>query len=293
MFQKKKIILFYKNLTNRGGAELLILKEYKYFKKLKMDVKILTYSFNKKALFAENIELNDLIILNSCNNFVNWFKLLNYVLKNKKAHYLVSSGKIEIFLISLFIKIRYSVHIHQPLFMSSRDFDKYSILLKNGYRILIKNNFLKEKFENIRKNLNYLKLIKLNIQAVLTILSYKNSYKSFVLSHYSKKEKKILFGIESTVVKGAVEKEIFNHKPKKVLTQFKNAKFKFLTICRLDNTKRIDILIESLNKFYVYEKDFILVIAGDGPQKEYFEKLVDQFNLKKKYFFYRLYSRKR
>ena len=53
MFQKKKIFLFYKNLTNRGGAELLILKEYKYFKKLKMDVKILTYSFNTMVYLVE------------------------------------------------------------------------------------------------------------------------------------------------------------------------------------------------------------------------------------------------
>ena len=55
MSQNKKIILFYKNLSNRGGAELLILKEYKHFKRLGCDVKIVTYKFHERSLFAETL----------------------------------------------------------------------------------------------------------------------------------------------------------------------------------------------------------------------------------------------
>ncbi len=282
MSQNKKIILFYKNLSNRGGAELLILKEYKHFKRLGCDVKIVTYKFHERSLFAETLNFEDLIILKSKNNFLSWFKLLSFALKYKKAEFIVSSGRIEIYLISLFVNLRYSIHIHQPLFMSSRDYDKYSVFLKDKFHLLIKNNPLKEKFITISNNLGVLQKIRLNLQSILTILSYKKAHKTFVLSKYSKKEKKILFGIDAIVRKGAIENSIFSHKPRRIFPQYNSVKLKFLTICRLDNTKRIDVLIESLKLFSKYEENFVFIIAGNGPEKSYFERLVLSLNLEKK-----------
>jgi len=285
MNQSKKIFLFYKSLTNRGGAELLILKEYKYFKKLNYNVKIITYRFNKASLFAETINYNDLVVFGSSNNFINWLRLLFFIKKNSNGYYLVSSGRIEIFLASLFIKIKYSIHIHQPLFMSSRDKDKYSIFFKNKFEFMTKGNPLKENFNNIQKKIKIFEKIKINLQSILTILSYKKAHKTFVLSDYSKKEKKVLFGIEAIVEKGAIEETVFNYKPKKIFPEFKNVKFKFLTICRLDNTKRVDILIKACKIFYKHEKSFILVIGGVGPELKYFKNLTKKYNLEKNIFF--------
>lgn len=285
MSQNKKIILFYKNLSNRGGAELLILKEYKYLKSLGYNVKIVTFKFHERSLFAETLNFNDLIILKANNNLLSWFKLLVFTLKYKKAEFIVSSGRIEIYLVSLFVNFRYSIHIHQPLFMSSRDYDKYSIFLKDKFDFLVKNNPLKDKFITTRNKLSIIQKIKLNLQSALTILSYKKAHKTFVLSNYSKKEKKILFNIDAIVNKGAIENSIFDYKVKKILPEYKLVKFKFLTICRLDNTKRIDVLINSLKLFYKYEKNFVLLIAGNGPEKNYFEKLVTKYNLNNRIIF--------
>jgi len=285
MSKKKKIILLYKNLSNRGGAELLVLKEYKHFKKLGYKVQIVTYHFNKACLFAETINYNDLVVFGSSNNFTNWIKLLIFVIKNNDSYYLVSSGRIEIFLVSLFKKIKYSIHIHQPLFMSSRDKDKYSFFLKNKFEILTKNNPLEAIFKTIEKKIGIFEKVRINLQSILTILSYKKADKTFVLSNYSKKEKKILFGIDAVVEKGAIEETIFNYKAKQILSKFKKINFKFLTICRLDNTKRIDVLIKACKKFYEYEKNFILVIGGNGPELKYFKQLAKKYKLEKNIFF--------
>ena len=285
MSKKKKIILFYKNLVSRGGAELLILKEYKYFKKMGYQVSIITYHFNKACLFAENINYEDLFVFNSKNNFINWLKLLKFILQHKDSYFLISSGRIEFYLATLFINIKYSIHIHQPLFMSSRDKDKYSVFLKNKFVMMTKNNPLKDYFEKFEKNLNLLEKLKINLQSILTILSYRKAQNTFVLSNYSKEEKKILFNINAIVEKGAIEENVFKHKVKNVLPQFKNAKFKFLTICRLDNTKRIDVLIEACKLFYKHEKNFVLVICGDGPEIDNFKNLTKINNLENNVFF--------
>ena len=47
------------------------------------------------------MNFSDLIILESYNNFLSWFKLLLFALKYKKAEFIVSSGRIEIYLISI------------------------------------------------------------------------------------------------------------------------------------------------------------------------------------------------
>ena len=46
-----RIILFYSDLIAPGGAERLLLEEEKFFREKGIETVILTFSFDKKALF--------------------------------------------------------------------------------------------------------------------------------------------------------------------------------------------------------------------------------------------------
>ena len=150
MSQNKKIILFYKNLSNRGGAELLILKEYKHFKRLGCDVKLLPTSSMKDHFFAETMNFSDLIILESYNNFFKLVQTFIICVKYKKEIkiYCFIWENRNLFNI-LFVNLRYSIHIHN-LYLCHQEIMISIVFLKGKFHLFGEKQSLKGKFINTK-----------------------------------------------------------------------------------------------------------------------------------------------
>ena len=277
-----KIVLFYKVLNAPGGAERLLAKEYKYFKKFGYDVEIWTYSFDPVSLFInDKSDINDInvIIIRGTTWVSRLLKLTESIKKNRDAVYLCSSGHIDIYLACTIAKVEYSLHIHHPEFMSFNTTDKYSIFLKDKFEEMLESNYGASRFRVIRSELTLRRKAYINVNAFVSIRSIKNAKKIFVLSNYAKKEKKRLYDVESEVLYGALEEDIFQYKGKSVGSEYDDYKYRILTIARIDKNKRIDVLLKAFKKFLSEEKNSILLIGGNGNDLPELKKLSKELKI--------------
>lgn len=239
---------------------------------------IICFDYNNRAFF-ETKTSNNIIVFKSKFYFFKMFKLFKYIISNRNSIFICDSGHIDFYLVSIFSNIKYSLHLHHPLYMSFNDFDKYSIFLKKYFNEMIKSNFGAKRFIKIRDNLSIKKKFFLNVGAFFSIRSIKKSKNNFVLSHYAKKEKKKLFNVESTVLCGALEESIFNYKPKVIDSIPKTFDKIIFTVGRLDINKRISDLIDSFSFLINNNNNYLLLIGGKGPEEENLKNKVKNLNL--------------
>ena len=158
---KKKIILFYKVLEAPGGAERLLLHEYKEFKRMGHDVSIVTFAFNSEAFFSESVDENDLLVLTQGPLAI--LKLRAVLKQNPGAIVLGSSGHLDLYLSTLFSNLNYSLHIHHPSFMSFNEYDKYSLFQRAKFDNMLYSNFDAARFAKIRDSLSLWQKLKINL----------------------------------------------------------------------------------------------------------------------------------
>jgi glycosyltransferase involved in cell wall biosynthesis len=160
--------------------------------------------------------------------------------------------------------------------MSFNDNDKYSIIHKKWLNIYLKSNYGAQKL--IKPNFTLLQICFINIRAIFFMNFIKRAEEVFVLSEFSKKEKKDLFNINAIVLRGALTK-VFPYNYDK----HKNIKtIKFLMVGRLDKNKRIDILLKI---FYELISDtdlnLELDIIGTGSELTILKNLCSSLKIDK------------
>ena len=264
----KKVVLFYKRLLEVGGAERLLVNSYITFKNLGYAVDIVSYEINKKALFDCEVDEIDLIELKSRSWVGNILKFISYLKNNRNALILCDSGHIDMFIASKFSSTSYSLHLHHPLFMSFNDFDKYSIQLSKYFNKRTKSNYGAQRFIAIRKDINLLRQFLIDIRAYFSIKSIQSAKNTFVLSKYAQEEKRELFGIDSKVLCGALDENIFKYMPTNLFKKYDQYDQVILTIGRLDINKRIDVLLDAFKILINKGLNGILLIGGNGPEIE-------------------------
>ena len=143
-----KIILFYKQITQIAGAEILLIETYKKISKHN-DCEIIVFDYNKEIV-DKSLKIKKV---------GSTFGLFFYLLKIKQPIIIGSSGHINLFIACIFQNKKYSYHIHQPSIFSYNEYDKYAF--KNIFKL--KNLFIDNTkyldFLNIYKSLNLLQKI--------------------------------------------------------------------------------------------------------------------------------------
>ena len=287
----KKIILFYKRLASPGGAERLLLEEYKHLKSFGYDVKIVTYSFSTHSLFDEAIDVNDMVIIG--DGVFSIYKLSRYLSKQANTHIISASGDIDIYLSTVLLKnINYSLHIHQPSFMTFNVDAKYSLFQRQHFHAMVDDNFGTKNIIKIKNELKITDKFIVNIKAFFVIRAIKKAVFTFVLSNYAQEEKKILFKVDSHVECGAISEVRLEYSLDDVNLYKKFSKFDnvLLSVSRLDKNKRVDVAIRAFDKFLNNKnnknnKNSILLIVGTGPELENLKALSESLGVSEKVIF--------
>lgn len=280
----KKIHLFYKKIITPGGAERLLLKEYEYFKSKRYDVKIVCFFADHDNDFFKSINSNDIIVLNSKYFFIQLGQLSNYIKKHKDDIFICNSGHVDFYLASIGRHIKYYLHIHHPSFMSFNEKDKYSLLMGRVFSQLALSNYGADRFFKLKKSLSITEVLFLNIRSIFSYLSIKKAKRVFVLSNYAKLEKKIMYGIDAISIRGGLENSIFEYVPEKVNSSYPHL-YRILTIARLDKNKRIDVLINAFHQFLKIVPNAILLIGGNGPEKNELQAQAENLKISEKVVF--------
>lgn len=275
-----KIILFYKRLVVAGGAERLLLEEYRSLKKDGYTVEIVTYAFEEKSLYHEFDNMHDMKIIG--DDIFSIYRLSRYLSKQRNAHIISASGDIDLYFATLLLRnISYSIHIHQPTSMTYSLDTKYSIFHVRYLKDIAESNFGGQKILDIYRSLSIFDKIIINIKSYFVIKFVKKAMNIFVLSEYAKMEKKKIFNVDSYVECGALDDDIFGVDINFSGIDKKYSKYqnKLLSISRLDKNKRVDVTIEAFSLFLQNNPNSILLIGGVGPELEYLKALVGNLNI--------------
>lgn len=261
IFIYPKIIFFYKNLIQTGGAENLLVNTYKIFSK-KYFCEVVTCKNN--LFFDMNIIVK--------NNF---FNLLIYMYLNKKNSVIIgSSGILNLFLISLIIFKKFYYHIHQPSIFSYNETDKHALNNFANIKFMYKNLDMLNDFTSKHNSFNSYERIMITFKYFLRKNAFLFAKKTFVLSNLAKIEKKILYNIDSKVIRGGINKdfEIF----KKYQNLYNSKYINIVSLSRLVNDKRI---LETINAVhYSNNKNIKLYIYGSGNKEMEIVKHLESLN---------------
>jgi glycosyltransferase involved in cell wall biosynthesis len=274
----KKIVLFYKKLIKPGGAERLLIKEYSYFKKMGYQVQIVSFEFKRKLTFFDDVDSKDVYEIKKSNFLSQIIKLTLFLRRNSECIFICNSGYIDFYFASIFSKVGYYLHIHQPSFMSFNEKDKYSIFMKGAFRRFVNTNYGAKRFIEIKQSLNLFNKIVINLRAFFSINAVRKAKSVFVLSDYAVEEKKTMYGIQAINISGALDQNIFKYNPKKI-KDFDSYENKLLTVARLDKNKRLDSLILAFSDFLNKYPSSILIIGGTGPEYENLEELIGDLQI--------------
>lgn len=267
--------MFYKSLIKPGGAERLIIEEYKAFKSLGYDVKIVVFNFDQEAAFGEDFNY-DLIELKSRFWFFSLIKLVSLFRGNKPSLIISSSGIIEVALASFFANTKFCLHIHHPMTMKNET-EKYSFFLRKKYDYILDRSYEKKLLEDEKNRLGLLSLAYISARQLSLQISIKRASHIFVLSHYARDELNYLYNVNPFVIQGAIG--IAEPYFERVSLPCEANVLKVVCVSRLEPQKRIDQSIFAFEKVLEKSPTAIMFIGGSGPEEQRLKELVKNLGL--------------
>ena len=288
----EKIVLFINALTTVGGGERLMFEEEKYFRSKGNRTYILTYDFNKRALFDGAYNRRRVKIMNEekkSNNVLitTIFRilLLRSKIREIKPDIIIAQSAWEciyLYFATLFTPYFYVVHIHGTIFWFDNNLLKYAFIHRGVFNEIRNSLVGHREFIPIKPpKFNLAKKIASELIAVAMYLGVRKAKQIFVLSNHMRWEVGRLYGKDAIVLQGAFPRRIFSYKPRKNIKQklgLTNKKI-ILTINRLDPRKRVDLLIKAFRQMDKKEKNAVLVIGGKGPDERRLKRMVKNLNI--------------
>lgn len=294
MDKNKKILILRHKLTNYGGAELVFIKEAEYFSKRGYEVFGAVFNVNKEIFGKYMVYFRDFFIPAKSGFWREVFGLRKFIKKIGSdvviAH---ENGHIHLFFAKMFLKKKPVCISHMygsfmwlvgsklsQSFFYRKDIKKIAAEIITAYY-----DFNKGIFERI----SVYKRLRAELHAWLDFLAVRSFDKVITCCESTARELSIIYKIKPVIISGGVDAEKApsesSLRVKEVMRKFNLPAGKkiILTVNRLDERKRIDLLIESFLKMSDKRKDAILVVAGTGPEEKKLKLMVSPGN--KKIFF--------
>lgn len=292
----KKIVWFAPTINISGGGERTVLEGLKHFENSGIEAYLVTFQFNRKAVFEGTYKPR--IILTSESNETTANPLLrltrllsNIFLLRKKLRdinpdIIITQGQwhdcIPIYLATLFTHLYYVVHIWGSIFTFADEYSKYTLILRRHFNKIRESVPGYIEFIPIKPpRLGFLKWLKIEIGSLLRYLANRKAKKIFVLSKQNKWEVKQLYGKDALVLKGAYPSRIFDYKPREDMKAKLNlvGRKMILSVSRLVPKKRVDLCIEAFSKIAKRLSDVVLIIGGNGPEKNRLKEMVKSLGI--------------
>ena len=270
-------LLFYKRIKTVGGAEVLLSQHYLWLKERNENVKVVC--FETASPDRVLIDSSDLIVLQDRGVLKKIRSLIEILKANKAVRVICHSGYLELGIASLIAKVPYSIFVHQPTSMSFNEQDKFSLRFWGRYKkFAIKDDMFRKICEQ-RNELSILRCFYIELRTFVSQIILRRAKVLFVLSHYASREKLNIFGLKTVVLAGAISKENAKVIAERKDTYHKNDLINLVTVSRIDENKRIDILIKAVSRLIKRGFRVNLKIRGDGPSLDNLKKLASDYGI--------------
>ena len=274
----KEIVIFQKCITGIGGAEIFALNLLSTFNTFShYDLIMITTSIDDDSMgyISSNYPdvMNRIIVLKSNNNLELIKHLYGYYQEKKVFFTLVSYGYKDLFIINKLLNIKYYVLYHDSIILEEDGNQKYSHLVKKHANKFLSDEFFHHVYD---KKVNLFKRLLYTLNYFLVKIIVNDATKVCVLSDFSSKEKKLIYGINPIVIKAALmKKDIIDDNQQKKENYF-------LSVSRLVEKKNVHKIINGFNQYIKkYGSGYTLKIIGEGPYKDNLLKIVDKLGIEK------------
>lgn len=292
--KSKKIVIFIGSLYKASGGERIIYEEGGYFGRQGYEVKILTFAYRKEALFFVRPAYYqpDIHLINAKGRLGKYIYLRRKI-KELKPDVILVAYPVDcrfIYFATIFTRFSYCTHIYATSFWFTpqQDLSKYSCLYRRVFYEIRNSVFGHKDFIPAeRPKLPLARKIMLEIISFLIHVSVRKAKSIFTLSEHMRWEIKKMYGKDSIVVKGAYPMEVLDYIPKQYIKVKLglNGKKTLLCINTLQPRKRVDLLIKSFKIVSFRLNNCILVIGGDGLEKEKLKTLTKDIGIEEKVLF--------
>jgi glycosyltransferase involved in cell wall biosynthesis len=272
------IIQFYKILDAMGGAERLLIEEHRGFKQLGLRSKVVTCHLSQRIDSIARFGQGEVELISPGPFPLVAIRLARVLKRYPGAIVLCASGHIDLYAACLLTGHRYYLHAHHPAAMTTNIAETFSRLTRRHFECLVASNFGGRRLVEHDAKIGFLKRCALDIKCLLSSLSIKHAQGVFVLSDFAKREKKLLYGIEATVARGAIH-GLRMRQGCESAHKIRGNRRMILSISRLYRDKRVDIVISGFAAAFQKEPDVVLVIGGTGEQLEPLKRLTSSLGI--------------
>lgn len=283
-FKNKRILFFHADMYRPGGSERLMVEEVKYTESLGANIDIVTYNYNREALFNETFKAKvhqligkNLLYATPLPQRVLYLPRMVMALRKKikeiKPDIIISRSSFEciyLYLATLLTPYIYVTHVHSTISRDSGDLRQYACIYRKAMKKIGESTPGHKEF-NPKKppRANPLKRAAGELTAFIEYLAVRKARGIIVLSNQMKDEVNELYHREAVVLKGAFAVTILDYKPRQNIREKLGLVDKkiILNICRLIPRKRVDLAIRAFHRIVPKYPDLILVIGGTGPEE--------------------------
>jgi glycosyltransferase involved in cell wall biosynthesis len=284
----KKILWVVGSISQIGGGERLLLEGVKYYDSIGIKTKVVTWKYNKEALFGDGYKLVDIEVVGKGNiknrndifsyafsRFKSIFELLK-IARDFNPEILLCQSEYDAIIVGIIAKIlnkKFIVLIFGQTYQFPHDNIKYSKIFKKHLKEIV--NSSQGYKDTISLKSPQLRIVDYLLNESLAYLRYyfiRRAYKTFTLSKQVKWEVEKIYRINSNVLRAgfsvkdlADRKKYFNKKntSPKILN--------FLMVNRLVKKKRVDLAI---NTFKNLSNNCKLTIVGNGDEYDNLKKII-------------------
>lgn len=301
----KKIVWISSTLHTAGGGTRLLLEGAKYYRSLGVETHIITWDFDKEALFdneypSDNIHIlvdkkpiqNNKISGRAFERFSSLFKLRKKI-QEINPDIVFNQGEYDctfLYLVLLGTPYRYTSFIFGQMFQFHKDIAKYTFMFKKhlveirkstpGYQELVPLKCPSTSFSDRM------------VAEVINFIRYHAVRKStniFVFSKQVQWEVSKLYNMPATIAKGAYPNAILSKKFTYPIDKYKSQPDQkiILSLCRLIKKKRVDLKIKAFHHLLtVHEiKNVKLLIGGKGEDMDSLIELTKSLGLEESVIF--------
>ncbi len=189
---------------------------------------------------------------------------------------------IYLFFATIFTPFNYVTCIYETPIWALGDHRQYALIYRKAFRKLRESSPTYRYFANrIVPKPNLLKRLFVEAGALMEYLAVKKAKKVFAYSNSMKSEINEVYRKDAIVLRGGISEDMLTYKPKQDVKSALGISDKrmILSVCRLADKKRVDLLIKAFSKLGAPFADTVLVIGGRGPDEVRLKKLAEELNL--------------
>jgi glycosyltransferase involved in cell wall biosynthesis len=193
---------------------------------------------------------------------------------------ILSSGVIELFILTRLLRIPYMMHHHLPCSMSYNDYLKFSSVLRKHFEWLCSRTPYAAEFGPMQESLSLQQRASYEIRGRVAKAGYDNARLILVLSKYAKQEAERLFRAPVANLQGALDSDATDRY--RNIVSFDGALISrplVLTVARLVRHKRIDVAIRAFAQITQEFSTARHIIIGSGEDQGTLEALIAELRL--------------